>query len=215
MHRVPWIGWAVISLAGLPAGAHAASVYLNGVNIDGVTSQKFERATVRIDDKGNVLIEAAGYAVKAVDGAGAGSRTPTPTPVVAPTPVTPPADTGPGQLTRRYWLVTEQTVPGMTEYDIDLYINSKWIRKLRNNEDQIVTEITKYLNAGKNTVLLTAHKVSLGARKSFSTDHVFQVILGEGNVGGDNVMIDNPLVKFKVTAANSEDESKEFTFTTK
>ncbi len=35
----------------------------------------------------------------------------------------------------------------MAEYDIDLYINSKWIRKLRNNEDQIITEVTRHLSA--------------------------------------------------------------------
>ena len=39
------------------------------------------------------------------------------------------------------------------------------------------------------------------SRKSFSSEHVYRVIVGEGNVGGDNVMIDNPLVKFERTAA--------------
>ena len=31
----------------------------------------------------------------------------------------------------------------MTDYDIDLYINSKWVRKLRNNEEQVIAEITE------------------------------------------------------------------------
>ncbi|MFZ5469268.1 MAG: hypothetical protein ACOZIN_07480 [Myxococcota bacterium] len=183
----------------LTVPAAAGSVYLNGVNIDGVTNQKFDKATVRIDEKGNVHIDAPGYAVKAVEG---GKR---------------PNDSasGPAQLTRRYWLVTEQTVPGMTEFDIDVYVNAKWIRKLHNNDEQIIAEVTKYLVPGKNTVLLTATKTATGARKSFSREHVFRVIIGEGNVGGDNVMIDNPIVKFERTAADASDLSQEFVLTTR
>lgn len=203
-----WV-WAV-ALA-TPATVLAGSVFLNGVNIDGVTNQKFDHANVRIDERGNVLIDAPGYAVKTVQPGMQGGMT-----------LTNPGMTGTGvqmvpqpQVTRRYWLVTEQTVPGMTEYDIDVYVNAKWIRKLRNSEEQIVTEVTKFLQPGRNTVLLTAHKVSNGPRKSFSPEHLFQVILGEGNVGGDNVMIDNPLVKFKVTAADTDDTSKEFSFNTR
>lgn len=186
----------------LPPAAWAGSVYLNGVNIDGVTNQKFEKATVRIDEKGNVLIDAPGYAVKAVEG-GARQK--------------PPSGEEPAEarLTRRYWLVTEQAVPGMAEFDIDLYVNAKWVRKLRNNEEQIILEITKHLTPGKNTILLTAKKLAGQSRKSFSPEHFFRVILGEGNVGGDNVMIDHPLVKFERSAAESSDVSQEFTLTTR
>jgi hypothetical protein len=214
-----------------PAAALAGSVYLNGVRIDGVTNQKFEKATVRIDEKGDVHITAPGYAVR-VETAPAPVAAPV-TPPLAPAvpapaapapaaaaaaPATSPpaaAPEAPPTLTRRYWLVTEQAVPGMSEYDIDLYINSKWVRKLRNNEEQIITEITRHLQPGKNTVLLSPHKVVAGDRKSYSPRHYFKVIIGEGNVGGDNVMIDNPIIKFQRTAADTKDESEEFTLTTR
>lgn len=221
---------AVFTLAVMmaPVTALAASVYLNGVRIDGVTNQKFEKATVRIDEKGDVHINAPGYAVR-VETASAPQAAPvTPPPVpaapapAAPAPATaapaasaPAAPDAPPTLTRRYWLVTEQAVPGMSEYDIDLYINSKWIRKLRNNEEQIITEITRHLQPGKNTVLLSPHKVVVGDRKSYSPQHYFKVIIGEGNVGGDNVMIDNPIIKFQRTAADTKDVSEEFILTTR
>jgi len=193
-----------------------------------VTNQKFEKATVRIDEKGDVHINAPGYAVR-VETASAPQAAPvTPPPVpaapapAAPAPATaapaasaPAAPDAPPTLTRRYWLVTEQAVPGMSEYDIDLYINSKWIRKLRNNEEQIITEITRHLQPGKNTVLLSPHKVVVGDRKSYSPQHYFKVIIGEGNVGGDNVMIDNPIIKFQRTAADTKDVSEEFILTTR
>jgi hypothetical protein len=223
----------------LPASALAGSVFLNGVRIDGVTNQKFEKpASVRIDEKGDVYIEAPGYAVKMVNAppstpapvatpAPAAPPAPAPAPAAsapapapaaatpAPAPAASPADSAPARITRRYWLATEQSVPGMTEYDIDLYINSRWVRKLRNTEDQVITEITRSLLPGKNTVLLMAHKVAGSSRRSQSAQHVFKVIIGEGNEGGGNVMIDNPLIRFQRTAADAEDVSEEFTLTTR
>ncbi|PTL76349.1 hypothetical protein [Vitiosangium sp. GDMCC 1.1324] len=236
---------ALVLTALLPLSALAGSVYLNGVRIDGVTNQKFEKVTsVRIDEQGNVYIDAPAYAVKVVNApppaaapvkpapvAPAPAPTaPAPAPVAtspaptapAPAPTTTPAstpasarvDSAPARITRRYWLVTEQSVPGMTEYDIDLYINSRWVRKLRSGEEQVITELTRELLPGKNTVLMMAHKVAVGTRRSESPQHVFKVIIGEGTVGGGNVMIDNPLVRFQRTAAETEDLSEEFTLTT-
>jgi hypothetical protein len=228
---------ALVLTALLPASALAGSVFLNGVRIDGVTNQTFAKvASVRIDEQGNVHIDAPAYAVKTVSVPSAPAPAPAPAPVaaapapapttaqapapapapaVAPAPTPAPTDSAPARITRRYWLVTEQSVPGMTEYDIDLYINSKWVRKLRNNEDQVITDITRELLPGKNTVLMMAHKVAAGSRRSESPQHVFKVIIGEGNEGGGRVMIDNPLLRFQRTAAQTEDQSEEFTLTTR
>ncbi|HEX5751529.1 MAG TPA: hypothetical protein VFZ09_35230 [Archangium sp.] len=234
----------VLSALLLPMSALAGSVFLNGVRIDGVTNQKFEKvASVRIDDKGNVYIDAPAYAVKLVNApvapapapvaaapapapapvapvapppAPAPTPAPAPAPAVAtPAPAPAPVDTAPARITRRYWLVTEQPVVGMAEYDIDLYVNSRWVRKLRSAEDQVITEITHLLQPGKNTVLMMAHKVASGSRRSESPQHVFKVIIGEGNEGGGNVMIDNPLIRYQRTAAETEDQSEEFTLTTR
>ncbi len=179
------------------ATAHAGSVYLNNVKIDGVTNQRFEKATVRIDEKGNVFIDAPGYKVQQVEGA----------PAEGPS-------TG-GVITRHYFLVTEQSAIGMTEYDMDLYVNGKWVRKLRSGEDQIVSEVTKHLVPGKNTILFVCKKQSGETRKSYSKEHFFRVMIGEGNMSGDHVMIDNPVVKFERTAADTGDLSQEFTFNTR
>ncbi len=180
----------------LASHAFAGSVYLNGVRIDGVTNQKFDKVNVRIDETGNVFIDAPGYNVRQVEGA-PGNTPPKPQ----------------GVLTRKYFLVTEQAVPGMTEYDVDVYVNSKWLRKLRSNDEQIVTDITKNLTPGPNTLMFIAKKSTAGSRKSFSKEHFFRVIIGEGQMSGDHVMIDNPVVKFERTAANTDDISKEFSLT--
>ncbi|MFY0523742.1 hypothetical protein ACN28I_11370 [Archangium gephyra] len=164
----------ILSALLLPVSALAGSVFLNGVRIDGVTNQKFEKVgSVRIDDKGNVYIDAPAYAVKLVNAPPApapapavAAPAPAPTPAPAPAPVAPaapapapavaapapapaPVYTAPARITRRYWLVTEQSAVGMSEYDIDLYVNSRWVRKLRNGEEQVISEITREPPAGE------------------------------------------------------------------
>ncbi len=198
----------VLALALVPAASWAQlkNVYLNDVRINdvqGLKNLKLEKVTVRFDEKGDLYIDAQGYKIDLVDPSGAPARA-----------KAAEEDVGTGALTRRYFLVTEQTAPGMTGFDIDVFVNSKWIRKLKNNEEQIYTEITKHLKPGKNTVTLQAAKLE-GPRKSTSAQHQFRVIVGEGNVGGDHVMIDRPVVDFKTSAAEANDVSKEFTFTTR
>ena len=42
-----------------------ASVFLNGVNVDALRSQKFEKCkTVRIDERGDVYLDCPGYQVQ-------------------------------------------------------------------------------------------------------------------------------------------------------
>ena len=184
----------VLLLAGLLPAVAAADVYLNGVDITGVRNQTFENATVRIDAQGNVHIDAPGYAVAGASPASGAEPTPPRT----------------GSIAHRYFLVTSQNAPGATQYDIDVYINAKWVRTLRSDEDQIVADITRFLQPGENRILLVARKNITGGRKSHSPGHYFRVIVGQGNEGGNNVMIERALVDFKRTAADMDDVSKEF-----
>jgi hypothetical protein len=200
-------------LAGAAApAAGAPSVTLNGVDIDGVTGQKFENCTVVIDERGNIHIEAKGYAVKGA--AAEPSRAPAAS-AAAAQPARPAASAaegraGPaGKLTRRYFLVTEHTPPG-TQYDLAIFINAQWIREVKASEPQLVMEITKYLRAGPNKVTLAATKRIVGNRLAYGSDVQLKVVMGEGNVGGDHVMIDLPLVETARTAAEIEDRTEEY-----
>lgn len=244
MYRLLRSAAAVVLVTLAPAVALAGSVFLNGVKIDGVTNTKFEKATVRIDEAGNIHIDAPGYAAKvttvaapaAVPAAAAQAPAPAAVPAVGQAPAQPaapapvaaapasapaapaapaPAPAVPGRITQRYWLVAEQTVPGMTDYDIDVYVNSRWLQKLRSNEDQVVADITRHLQPGANQVTLIARKLVGATRRSNSPNHVFRVIIGEGNEGGGNVMIDNPLIRYQRTAADGKDDTQEFTLTTR
>jgi len=181
--------------------ALARSIYLNGVKIDAVMSQLsgnvFKNCEVKIDAHGNVIITAPGYNIKTI-----GSPTADPPP--GPTPV---AATG-GKLTRRYWLVTQRE--GDAQYEVDVYINSAWVKKIRSRDEQIVYELTKHLKPGRNVVHFSGKKDLSGGRKAFGENVFVRVIIGEGNVGGDNVMIDNPLIDRRWTAAKTDPVSEDW-----
>jgi hypothetical protein len=130
--------------------------------------------------------------------------------VPAPPPAQPPAQpvaAAPAALTRRYFLASEHAPPG-TAYDVAIFINAQWIREIKANEPQVVMEITRYLRPGPNRVVLAANKRS--ERPSTSKDVTLRVVIGEGNIGGDHVMIENTLVEMVRTAAEAENMTQEY-----
>ncbi len=193
------IGCVPVLVLGLVLGAtaEAKGVFLNGVNIDGVANQTFENCTVEIDAQGNVHIKAKGYRVQAGSG---------------PAPASPATAAPTGTRSRRYWIVSEKNFPGMTQYDVDIFINSVWVRRVTSDEEQVVFEVSKYVKPGDNVIHFTATKNFGATRKSHSPQHFFKIILGSGNVGGDNVMIDDPMVEYKRTAAESRTYNDDFKF---
>jgi hypothetical protein len=210
----------VVALLGASSPALAApSITLNGTAIDGVTDQKFENCTVVIDAQGNVHIQAKGYAVRtsgdearplpiepqqAGSGGGISARPP-------PSGAAPGVGAGLGaaKVTRRYFLAAEQTPPG-PQYDLGIFINAQWIREVKANETSTVIELTKYLRPGPNKLTLAATKRLGGERLAFTRDVALKVVVGEGNVGGDHVMIDVPLVEMARTAVEMDDRTEEF-----
>jgi hypothetical protein len=192
----------LLFLALLSSAASAAEVYVNGVNVEGLSNQKFTKVNVTIDEKGNVQIDAPGYAVKKVS-------------ISAEKPNG--AAKEEGLVTKKYFVVTEQNVVGRTEYDIDLYINGKFIRTLRSEDEQLVSEITRHFVPGRNSVLLQARKVQnqKDQPKSTRADHFFRVIIGEGAMTDDQVTIETPLIRFERTAAESNDVRQNFSVTTR
>ena len=114
-------------------------------------------------------------------------------------------------MTKHYWLVSEDANSAQAQYDLDVFINSKWIRKVKAGEPQIVLEVTKFLQPGPNKVLVAATKHIEAGRKSTSAASFIKVVVGEGESGGNTIMIDNPLVDCKRTAAETDNVNEEFT----
>ena len=176
----------------------AASLFLNGVNIDGVKAQSFEKCrSVRLDEKGNVHLDCPGYQAESLGGA-------------LPTIPVASASVVPSRLSKHYFLVTEQNDGAAAQYDVDVYVNSKWVRKVRSGDEQIVLDITRFLSPGPNKVLFAATKRAASG-KSAAPGSFLKLVVGEGDAGGNTVTIDNPLIETKRTAAETENVNEEFT----
>ena len=211
-----------VSLAAPPQALAAPVVTLNGVNIAGVVNQRFENVTVVIDAQGNLDIQAKGYAARvagsAAPAAAAGNTGAPVPPVPGPAATAPPAvassgPAGTGLPARRYFLATEQSQPDGTQYDVEVFINASWIRVIKSADPQVVTEITRFLRPGSNKVTLSCAKRLQGAeRRNYGADVTLKVVIGAGNIGGDHVMIDEPLATMTRTAAEVEDKVEEFVF---
>jgi len=187
----------------------SAAIYLNGVNIDGVRAQSFEKCrSVRIDEKGDVHLDCPGYQVEVPGAARAAAPA-----AAAPVPALPVAAASvaptPSAITKHYFLVSEQKDGLAARYDVDVYVNSKFVRKVRAGEEQIVLDITRHLSPGPNKVLFAATKrppAKPGPATSF-----LKLIIGEGESSGAQVLIDNPLLECKRTAAEIDNVNEEFT----
>jgi hypothetical protein len=167
-------------LLSLPA---SASVFLNGVNIDGVTNQTFENCTVTVDEKGNVLITAKGYEIHQ------------PTAATAP-----PAPPKPPPVTKHYFLVAE-TALGDSQYDVDIFINSVFVKRVLSTDAQLTLDVSKFLTVGKNTVHFTGVKNLKEGRKSLSAEHALRIHVGEGTQTPETIVLDQVLIEYARTAA--------------
>ena|SRR5579883_613831 len=191
MHK--WIsGLLFLSLLTLASPAWAGSVFLNGVNIDGVTNQHFKNCEVTIDDKGNILIVAKGYVIRRQDD----------------TPGTTPADSVASAT--RYFLAVFQNHPGATQYDVDLYINKTFVKTLHSYEQPAPIELTNLLQPGKNLVLFVAHKRIDNKRLSTSPDDYFKIVIGTGTANKGHYVIDKTIMTYQLTAADTADKRTEW-----
>jgi hypothetical protein len=174
----------------------AASVYLNGVNIDGVRNQSFEKCkSARIDENGDVRLECPGYQVEP------GQR-----------PAAPAAKTNaPKALTRQYWMVSESEDSAAAQYDVDVSVNGRFVRRIKAGDPQVAVDITRFITAGPNKIRCSAVKHLEGGRKSEDPGRFLKITIGEGKQDGEMVTIDTTLVECKRTAAETSNVNQEFT----
>lgn len=202
MKRIVGFGVLACVLVLLPLAAHGRDVYLNGVKLDSnvvLTNQTFPACEVKFDDKGDIWITAKGFKIDVKPAAD------------EPKPAETPAPVG-DRVAKRYWLVSTQTKRGIVQYDVDVFINGKFVKKVKSADAQVVLEVTKYVKPGSNKVRMVATKVVGDKRLSTSPSDVLEVVLGEGDVGGGTVAIDKPVATFRRTASETRNVSEDFTF---
>ncbi len=187
---------AFIALLTASTTSQAQDIYLNGVKVNNaISNQEFKNAKVRFDAKGNVYLTVEGIKVYEEGKPSTGQTAAI------------PADT--------YWLVATQTQPGMTQYDIEVHVNGKLVKRIKNTKAQLIMDIAPFLRPGKNEISYTAIKDLSQTRKSFDENHKFEVIVGRGKENKEGLVIEQTLARYQRTAKDVENHSKQFSFTVK
>jgi hypothetical protein len=203
--KTTWLVVAALLLLGAAVPLGAVEVYLNGVQVTGAKEQVIEKAKVVLDKNGDVYITAPDYKVQELGAPPSGGGSPPPS-----------APTTNAHLTKKYYVVTDVTKPGITGYTIQVMINDKFLRALSDDVPQNVLELNNYLKEGTNSVSFRAIRLPGKAAKSNLPSDTFSLVLGEGKgEPGQALVIDEVLGEFKVTAIDAGEKAQSFTITAK
>jgi len=132
-------------------------VFLNDVDITYVRNQVFKDVDqISIDAEGNIIIHAPQYKIseRTYDGVEEGKSTYVPPKGTQyPTPqeleekrCTLPNDNKPT------YLVANFNFPGLLGYNIDVYINGKFVKTISHEESQAAVDVSSFIHQGKNHV---------------------------------------------------------------
>ena len=117
------------------------SIIFNGVDITGVTDQKFTNVTVEFDSNGNIILTAPSSTLPAQI---VGSNLPTPLPP-------PSIDTLPDTVKPTYIIATFDS-PGLLGHNVDVYVNGQFVKTFYQGTAQQTYDISAFLHRGKNTI---------------------------------------------------------------
>jgi hypothetical protein len=188
---------AVMASGRSDAGDGGIEIRINGVDVTGLVNQKFEGCTVVFDDEGNLDITAPGYTIKKVEDQGDGGPS---------TKTSQPAD-----ISKHYYLWTESKNGNLVGDEYSLIVNGKVVKEFQSSSEQIVEDITPFLEGGTNQVVITAVK-SEGYTEGSSSDY-FRIVLGQGHEENNKAVIEDTLHKF--TRKASDDEPGQSAYTLK
>lgn len=184
---VPASGGAVIAQYGgtdfsppqfTPTGA--GRIYFNGTDVSNDRNKRYNNVNVVVDTKGDVYI-------------------------TTPTATQPQANAAAG-MQKRYLLLT-QFSQVRADYDIDIWINKKFYKRVLAHADQVADDITQLLVPGANKIAVQATKTTAYGAIPPPADAFVELLVGEGERSGPQVKMNKVLVSFRRTG----DETQTFT----
>ena len=211
LKRIPLVfGLGAVLVLGWAIPVRAVDVFLNGKKITGfITEVDLGKVGVKLDKKGNVLIDTPDFRVQDV---GPSAAEPAPTPTPTPAQVEPPAN--PANLKNMYFIVTQSSRPGVTGYDVKLMVNHKYVKTMSDKISQHVVELNEHLKAGPNTISFLAARKDRSAQTT-NPDDYFTLMIGVGNARGGQLNIEEVLHEFKLKAIDTGEKAKSFEIDTK
>lgn len=193
-----------LALALPPASALAASIFVNGTQVDGALSNyKLEKCTASFDAQGDLHLDCPGYNFKVETEQGLAP---------APSAAAPQQAAVKPKLSRQYVLFTSQSTIGATGFDVDVFINGVLAARLKNEDVQVIEDVTPHLRKGENTVTFVSRKKpSIRPVKAAPSDYYeVQIIEGAVDPATDTLRVkENSGIQYRVTAAETLDSTKE------
>lgn len=166
--------------------ASAGTLYVNGTPVDALKNYAFEQVDVRIDEAGNIWIDAPGYNVSS--GADAKGR--------ASTGGSRADSAVESDLPRgSWWLVSEDH--GSTGHKVDVMINGQSVKTVTSGGRQIIFDISPYMHKGTNVVTFR----NSGAETPGGA--AMEIMLGTGSIVGSKVTLDRPKLTYKRNSAST------------
>jgi hypothetical protein len=203
----------------LASVAFAGSVYVNGVQVDGLRNQSFQGCEVTIDAEGNIHVTAPGYHIEVVGGSEKKKRSSAPAAAAPPVAAFEPgldlsdggavaAPSGPTTSTLRgglvpqgaWWLLAEDLGGG---HQVAVYVNGAKVLGMSSGAGSAIRDLGGYLRPGENTVRVDATSAS-----SASGSLGVYVATGEDRSGA--VVLASPRVRFS-TSGDQGAVSREYT----
>jgi len=181
-------------LGALLGVAQAGTVYLNGTPVDGLRNYNFQKVDVRIDEEGNIWIDAPDLKVGLGDDAERMRKK-------ADAEAAPPPEAQTDLPPATWWLVSEDNES--TGHAVDVMLNGQLVKTVTSGGKKVVFDITPYLHRGTNVVTFRNH----GIRKPGGG--ALEIYLGTGSVDGGKLTIDRPKMTFKRNSASVGGKSDE------
>jgi len=164
----------------LSAMAQDRLLYVNGVQADGLRGYEFKSVNVRIDDQGNVWVDAPQYRVE-VQGSASNAGSSSSAPAAAPM--------------GRYWLVTQDNQS--QGHEIEVLVNGVLVQKIRSGDAQLILDIGKYLKVGSNTIVFNA----MPATKL--DGGLLNIYVGTGSNDSGTLNLDAPTISYARRSTDS------------
>lgn len=157
--------------------ALAGTVYINGVQVDLLPVVTLYGATVRMDQDGNIWIEAPNYKVQVVGGGA------------------PAAASAPVKVARTWYLVSEDE--GSSGGIVDVYVNDQYVRRLQSGSSQVLLDLSSAVRRGANKVQFVVRSAPSGRMSAY---------VGAGDDSSGALRIDAPPVTWRSTSASQVQE---------
>lgn len=191
----------------LTAAALIASVFLNGVNIDGLRNQSFEKCrAVKIDDNGDLHLDCPAYQVEQAPAQKAQPASHTVSGAAKAVPASA------SSLSKHYWLVAEQTPECAALVDVEIFLNASRLRSMKQAESQSGVDITPKVKSGKNALTVLVSRKA-GAAEGTSQAACGRVFIGSGTeAAGSKAVVEDVVRDHKLAVPSGHDETFELAF---